>query len=177
MPTNPDPDLMRIFDFTAADLEANRAGRMSERQIERLSIRRIRGQWFAGIGCIGVIAFAIFINSIRLSSETNDMNFYWLLLGVSGFVVIFVYLGAVDRHTDLKTKRIMKHISALYISESRGKWGERYYHLGTEPINSSISKTLYKDIQNYLLAHGLQTQFCLYYAPESRELLSIEVVD
>jgi hypothetical protein len=36
MPTNPDPDLMRIFDFTAADLEANRAGKISSNQIQRL---------------------------------------------------------------------------------------------------------------------------------------------
>jgi hypothetical protein len=36
MPTNPDTELMRIFDFTVADLEANRAGRITQSQSERL---------------------------------------------------------------------------------------------------------------------------------------------
>ncbi len=36
MLTNPDPELMRIFNFTAADLEANRAGHITEQQSQHL---------------------------------------------------------------------------------------------------------------------------------------------
>ena len=44
MSTN--PDLMRIFDFTAADLEANCAGHITEHQVQHLSKQVIKKRRF-----------------------------------------------------------------------------------------------------------------------------------
>ena len=175
MPTDPDPDLMRIFNFTAADLEANRNGKLSEHQIEKLTSRRKQGQWLAGMGCVILIAFAVLVGVSSAAKEGNSRFFLVLIIGA--FPITFIYLGTMDRKTDLDKRNIKSNVTEIFIGQSRGKWGEMYYDISIYPLSYGISKAFYTDVQSYLRKLGAQTKFCVYYAPESRELLSIEVVE
>ena len=177
MPTNPDPDLMRIFDFTAADLEANRAGRMSERQIERLSNRKKQGQWLAGGGCIAVLVFALLILGNRLSSSMKDGTTTILtLLAVMALPVVYFTLGVMDRSADLTRDKPKVYSGQVWTSEQHGKFGSTYW-IWTAELNIQISSTAYMLFDNYLYIRGKDTFFQLYYAPNSNEVLSLEVVD
>jgi len=81
--SNLDPDMMRIFNFTPTDLEANRVGKLSERQIERLSNRQKHGQWLAGSGCIVAAIFVFLAFGSGLStSMKNGSTTIMIILGV-----------------------------------------------------------------------------------------------
>lgn len=179
MPINPDPDLMRIFNFTADDLEANRAGKLSERQIERLAERRNRDRRIAGIGCLVVIIIALWMIQMVLSPSApeNSGSTILIFLIIGGLIVGYIYLGAMDRQTDLNRRKVESDVNEINVWESRGKWGERDYDISIYPLSYRISKSFYMDVQAYLRQKGTKNRFRVYYAPESKELLSIEVVD
>ncbi|MBA3875179.1 MAG: hypothetical protein H0X30_39140 [Anaerolineae bacterium] len=178
MPINPDHDLMRIFHFNAADIETNRAGRLSDSQVERLSKRNKSAQRLASIGCAGLLIVAVLVIALDISDSTQEnllIAFGILLIG--GLPIVYIYLGVMDRQTDLRKDKIKSNVSELRVFESKGDGGQITYVLWAWPIHLNISESVYLDIRGYLTLHPQNTQFRLYYAPESNELLSIEVVD
>jgi hypothetical protein len=178
VPIKPDPDLMRIFHFNAADLETNRAGRLSDSQVERMSKRSKNGQCLAGVGCLLIIVIAIMVIALNAVDPIQDalgITLGVLILG--GLPVAFVYLGAMDRQTDLRKDRVKVNMSELRVFESKGDGGQTTYTLWAWPIQRNISESVYLDIRGYLALRPQNMQFRLYYAPESNELLFIEVVD
>ncbi|MBI1276922.1 MAG: hypothetical protein GC179_02210 [Anaerolineaceae bacterium] len=173
--TNPDPDLMQIFDFNAADLEANRAGRLSDGQVEKLSSRKKQGQWLAGIGCAAAAVFILPILVSGLSSSMKDGTTSILtLLVVMSLPVVYVTLGVMDRSADLTRNRPKVYLGKLHIREQYGKFGPSYW---ISEIDIQISSTAYALFDNYLYLRGNDTTFRLYYAPNSSEVLSLEVVN
>jgi hypothetical protein len=175
MLTNPDPDLMRIFDFTPADLEANRAGKLSERQIEKLSSRKKQGQWLAGMGCVAAAVFVLPILLSGISSSMNDgATSILTLLVVMSLPVVYVTLGVMDRNADLSRNRPQVYLGQLHIREQYGKFGPSYW---ISEVNIQISSTAYALFDNYAYIRGKDITFRLYYAPNSSEVLSLEVVN
>lgn len=96
MPTNPDSDLMRIFDFTAADLEANRAGKLTERQAKRLRHLINNEIRFLSIpvGALLVIAWFIVIKIISVVPPNYDkLPIIIVAMGVLPTFLSIYYLG------------------------------------------------------------------------------------
>lgn len=96
MPTNPDSDLMRIFDFTAADLEANCAGKLSERQVKRLHRMITNEIRFLSIpiGALLVIAWFIVIKIMSVVPSYYDkLPIIIVAMGVLPTFLSIYYLG------------------------------------------------------------------------------------
>lgn len=173
MPNNPNPDLMRIFDFTADDLEANRAGKMSERQIKRLSGKRATGQWLTGLGCATALVFVLPIIVSGLSHSMKDSTASLsVILFVVAIPVIYVYLGVMDRNADIRRNHVTMYLGSLLLSEFSGKFRSTYW-IFTSSFNMQISNSSY----DYLSCLRRNTRFRLYYLQNSAEVISIEVVE
>lgn len=173
----PDSELMQIFDFTEADLEANRAGQLSERQIKKLSELKQQGQWLARGGCIIVIVFVLLtFGSGLLTSMKDGFTSIIVIVGVVVLPIIFMSLGAMDRDADLRRNKPKIYVGKLRLSLQHGKFGP-IYRIFTSEVDIKIPALAYNLFDHYLYIKGKETVFRLYYAPNSNELLSIEVVE
>jgi hypothetical protein len=148
----PTSDLMRIFDFTVDDLEANRAGRMSEQQLERLESKRAHAQWIGGIGCLASVIFVIPFFASGLSySMKNGATSFFIILFIVALPVIYLYLGVMDREADIRSNRVTLYSGYLRLSEQHGKYGPTYW---ISLIDIPISASIYNQLRDYLGAHG-----------------------
>lgn len=88
-----DPALMREFDFTLDDLAANRSGRLSEVQLYRLRLRRMRSV-AAGLAVLLVMALAA---SLCIFGGARGSSIL-LVIGLCLTVVAAVVMSTFARH-------------------------------------------------------------------------------
>lgn len=174
---NPDPDLMRIFDFTAADLEANRAGRLSERQTKY--IKRESDVSGVLVGCmiqmgiigIGILAFAALANPIH-----REMI---LLVFPIGAGILILYLNNRDNQHSSERTLEAQHVGkvegslSLYkevVFNSRSPIGQ----MSVDGKKFQIDD-IYQEFQTFLRLKGRHIMFRVYFAPEINRILSMEI--
>lgn len=181
MPTNPDPDLMRIFDFTAADLEANRTGKMSDRQIKFL--REESDADHIAIGCAVRVGLLI----------TGLIAFYYLLqpqqiaLSMEAFpqiVIMTVVLAWIYWRYRSNQRANQVDLERCHAGNVEGvaTWhrrlrSKRYiYQLTVDGKVFSIQKQAYDAFETFMHLKNKYMVFRIYFAPETVRILSLEIV-
>ncbi len=86
--------LMQALDFTAADLDANRAGQLSEMQVYRLRVRRRRTEL---LGALLVLVSALLATAFIFTGNRNDSPVL-LLVGIGVTICAAMFTGTFLRH-------------------------------------------------------------------------------
>ncbi len=164
--------LMKVFNFTLGDLNANKAGTLSKRQIRLAEssqpnpIVQLVLMGHVGI-IIGILALIVFA-----SGATAEKL---LFLGVAGMVILSPFLYAMNRLNmtqnqslsadDLAENHVLSVCGAITLQPGIGVNG-----LAKVEIENMIFR-LPKDGMQVL--NG-EKAYCMYYAPHSKKILSIE---
>lgn len=181
MSTNPDPDLMRIFDFTPADLEANRASRISDRQAQRFQTLFAQQAAYANknriVAFILCVAFAAFIGvafgSNAASLMGNLILFLLIALGVIGFWGYLIQQQARHAAADLRSGVVAVVVGTLMrLSDRQG--GSVYVY--PSKIGLRISHSEDDQLKAYLKQVPQNTVFHVYYTSNTKRILSMEIV-
>jgi hypothetical protein len=168
MPTSA---LMNAFDFTAADLSANREGRVTDRQLGRL--RRMR------IGASILPAIFVFFSAALLQVTLRDYNSQpaarnaWLyILGASALVFVCITFAI------LRWWRISVDLNTGDVRATRGRvsLGDVTRNIGYYGVGSRLSV----NDKGFIIPFGARSAitdgkiYHVYYAPQSRVILSME---
>ncbi|GAB4513993.1 MAG: hypothetical protein OHK0046_15450 [Anaerolineae bacterium] len=89
----PDTTLMRELGFSPQDLEANRAGQLSEMQHYRLRLRRSRSMWTG----VAVLLLAVFIASLLIFIGGNGSPIL-TLIGIGVTICAAAMMGMFTRY-------------------------------------------------------------------------------
>lgn len=169
------PDLMRIFDFTVADLEANRAGHMSERQMMNLSyiVKRRRLELIL-LGIVFPILFLAVYFERFLQTLSQGIEVWEIALVF--WVIIWLIAGFVS------SKRFASDIKSgiVYSVQGTMKRWEGHGSSGTLEIANEwleIDGRQNTFLKGYLRQIAKGTQFRIYYAPKTEKILSMEKID
>ena len=82
MSSSPDPELMQLFDFSVTDLTANREGKITAYQIDRLR-DKLEDNWFE-LGCSPVEGFMCSSCFIRMTIESQECIRSTILILIGG---------------------------------------------------------------------------------------------
>lgn len=164
--------LMKVFNFTLGDLNANKAGTLSKRQIRLAEssqpnpIVQLVLMGHVGI-IIGILALIVFA-----SGATAEKL---LFLGVAGMVILSPFLYAMNRLNmtqnqslsadDLAENHVLSVCGAITLQPGIG-------------VNA-LAKVEIENMIFRLPKDGMQVlngekAYCMYYAPHSKKILSIE---
>ncbi|MBA3875180.1 MAG: hypothetical protein H0X30_39145 [Anaerolineae bacterium] len=171
MSTNPNPDLMRIFDFTAADLEANRAGRMSEREMQRLqniSAKQRSIELLAAVSLpVGMCVFLLFVHP---SYGICLFLLFPLPIALAMLFLIFI-----------KHKKLMSDIATQKVEYLEGEvkyWSGRAFY-GYMKINGrefEIDPATNLELSDFMEHQAKQLSLRLYFSPTSKKVVSAEIL-
>lgn len=163
--TDDDMRLREAFGFTADDLVANRAGRLTEQQKVILKDRRGSALISSLVICILVSIFLIFV------VEKRDVVTILAIFAFVAFVGgLFIWLELQSWSDDSNSDQI-EVICAPVRLEVREGWRYRPTSYGFTIGSETFSLT--KD-QLFALEHG--RDYCIYYTPRTKTILSMEKV-
>lgn len=181
MPTNPDSDLMRIFDFTAEDLEANRAGKLSERQAKYLKSEGDADRY--AVGCavrvgflvVTLIGVAVLLQPQKLNLDVSS------LLQIIGIVVVLAVLyrrfqtnqGAIQ--SDLERMRA-GYVAGIATWQHVVKQKAHIYKITVDGKAFRVERTTYNSFEKFMCLRSKYMVFRIYFAPEISKILSVEIV-
>ena len=178
MPTNPNLDLMRIFDFTAADLEANRAGHITEHQVQHLSETVKKKRSFLIFAAIALPAWPFLI--VGMSSICNisppitfpPVPLLLMLLSIPVLILFVIY------DHDQKLASDVKAGTAYYEQGTIKRWSTKDgVTIKIANLRLDIEQSQDGDLKTHLKKVPKGTQFRVYYVPVSKKTVSIEVVE
>lgn len=162
--------LMDTFDFDADDLLANRAGRLTERQLERLAAQRARAQrgWWLVYLLLLLLAFAVVAPALAVAGALmSGLGIVAALVGLALLVggANLLHLRWLAR--DTREGRVLAVMGrALTEIESGSTRPYLRLHKQRFPISMSQSKAI-RDGEVYTA----------YFAPRSGTLLALEPYD
>jgi hypothetical protein len=179
MTFTPDTELMRIFDFTAYDLDANRRGSLSERQIEGLKeLLAIEVRVYAIIGIIVLIMVWFFFREMMQPIEK-----YGAVQGIANATVILV-VGSVGVYLIILPLAVIqkrKAISARRVRHVDGKVEYKtvttkttHYFIRVSHKTFDIDFDTFLELQKHILP---DTVYRFYFAPWRRNVLAAEMID
>lgn len=178
-------ELMRIFDFTAADLEANREGKISDQQTQMLVSQTRRDRWHIIIASfiVPIVLIVILIVGVPQIEPENQSLGRIVSIGAALFILVFMALGVGDRESDIQGRKIdsvegVMQIGIDYWLEGRGGYPKigKYYTLHIALHGNRIRKSIYLQLEQYQREHESNQQFRAYYALHSRKILSVEII-
>ncbi len=172
---NPDPDLMRIFDFTPVDLESNRVGKLTERQIKKLSakVKKERLSNVIGVLVICIVMLIIIISNYSSQIELHKME-GWGLLALFFLVMVLLgnYVSGSSLTSDVRsgTVRSAQGTVKRWNDHGRGtlKIGGEWLDLDHEENNS---------LKIYLQKIPKGTKFRVNYVHKSNRVMSMEIIE
>jgi hypothetical protein len=174
-------DLMAIFNFTEDDLAANRAGRMSARQATRLqsdyknvAIRSVLVvSIFSCLGCVSLTA-ALIGKSLP---GIGDAGSALMMVAVIA-IVVFVTIAIQQTKTqfDLKQRAVTYVDGGLKLKLVPAK-AALYYKVEVASKTFDISREVFDTLYTYHKIDLEQRLYRVYYAPETKKLLSAEILD
>jgi hypothetical protein len=173
-------DLMAIFNFTEDDLEANRAGHMSARQVERLKSTSENTTAcgilvLLGLALMGVLAFFAGSSPNTLANSNPDITL--LIFAVAaGVVIIVLFLAKVRRQSDVDTGVVASTDGKVALRMIPMKIGFAYL-MAIDSKEFLISGYAYGLLMDNHKADLQSTAFRAYFAPRSKKVLSVEILD
>jgi hypothetical protein len=167
---------MRIFDFTEDDLEANRAGRISERQIIRLTKEN---ENTVGCSIVVILGFAIFgaiAFFAKLSPQTgrdSNPNTVLLIFGAGAIMVLLIaFLAYTKTQSDINNRIVTSIEGEIKLRMIPMKTGFMYLiQIGGKEF--VISDYAYSVLNSDYQSDLEYMPFRLYFASDSRKILSV----
>jgi hypothetical protein len=158
--------------FSADDLAANRAGKLSEMQIYQLKLRRIR---VIAIG-IGVLLAAAFAATLMIFLGTRDEgSFILVIIGIGLTICNAVLIGTFVRYW----LRLSADISGGVVMQSSGELERVIKPVTRQVVNYMIrvgEAEMFVSREAFELFQHRQ-QYTIYRAPYTGTLLSAEKLD
>lgn len=162
------PDLMRVFDFSADDLAANREGHLSEMQQYTLKVR-LRRSVALGIGVLLGLAFAATLCLFLGNRQASP------ILTITGIGITFcsaVVMGNFARgwmrlNSDIKNNKAQRHHGKLERVIKPVTRRVAVYLIRVDGAEFNVGKDAFK-----LFTHD--AVYTLYRAPYSGQLMSVE---
>ena len=179
MPTNPDPDLMRIFDFTVADLEANRAGHVTNSQLQRLSNRVNKNRRFLIFTAISIPICIVLSVALALVSDhsikVEVITRVPLRVGIPLTLFLWVLFLVVIFFERRNLKLDVKAGIVAYTQGTLKRWSTRgggSIKIGGVMLDIESAENL--DLKAYLKKVPKDTQFRVYFVPNSKMVVAME---
>lgn len=168
-------DLMRVFDCTEDDLEANRAGHLTERQAKRLTATMNKGLLLTAIPMFGLLIICWFIafNLITVAPSRYNKILILALFGLlpTLFWICYFAYEKYRLQSDVKIGKTETIEGNVRSWETRSftyvKVAEKYLNLGAF-VNS--------DLEIYLRDKPKQIQFRVYFVPKSKRVVAMELI-
>lgn len=161
--------LMPVFDFDASDLEANRAGNITERQIEnlkRLRWKRIKFWGLWTVGCLLLLAY-------YWPGESPDKFVFLLIL----FIVVMVQIGLLNEvrqvQADLKAGIASGETGHPILAKHESYRGNSYQLIMLH-VTFDVSKQQYEDAKPFFSELSRKAEMKVYYSAQAKVLLSME---
>lgn len=164
--------LMKVFNFTLGDLNANKAGTLSKRQIQIAETSQpnpivqlvLMGHVGIIIGILALIVFASGATAEKL-----------LFLGVAGMVILSPFLYAMNRLNmtqnqglsvdDIAENHVLSVCGSITLHQAVG-------------VNASakveIESMIFKLPKDGMQVLNGEKAYCMYYAPHTKRIVSIE---
>lgn len=180
-----DPRLMQGFNFDEQDLMANRAGRITQRQMGWLKHERAQVKkqtWGCLGGLLAVSAFYILIgliNNGRIPTPSprigGDVGVNWF---VAALVIVTVGIALLLYISDRRTSRDWT-LGRAEVLEGRVEVSvvaanKDIYSVKINGKTFNISKSGYDALTALHEAEGAEAVYRVYYAPGSWKILSME---
>ncbi len=172
-----DVELMRIFNFTAADLEANRVGHITEQQSSRLH-KLINNEILFNsifIGALLIIAWFIVIKIMSVVPPNYDkLIMIIMVMGVIPTLLSVSYLAykKIQIITDIKNEHVDV---AQGIAKS---WTvKNYSYVAVSDKKLDLGLNLNRQLEVYLWTLPKETQFRVYYVSKSKKVVVMEIIN
>jgi hypothetical protein len=178
----PNRKLKSVYGFNEPDLEANRNGQLTARQVQQL--RAIHGQNQVGAAVLFVLSLGCLLLSCYqllrffVNPAVGNFPLWFILAGLSLFGVIIVPIRSRRNNNtlnqDLDEGRI-QYTAGVGFREKRvvrTRYGNQtYFYVRVGDFNMGMVN---EDIYDaYLNAHCYR----VYYLPRSRHIVSVEMID
>jgi len=178
MLTNPDPELMRIFDFTAADLEANRAGQITKHQIDN-QYKLLKGH--NTIFLVGAIAIPVgFLLMLTLTGAFNSSSLitnrtdYWMV-AVLSTTALLIFIMVKNNKNMASDVHIGVACCESGVIRRRTGRGEGYLKIAKRNLTLYDSQDF--GLKEYLEKIPQETLFHVYYIPKSKRVIAMEIIE
>jgi hypothetical protein len=153
------PELMRVINFTDADLKANRAGQMTGRQIINLKNKG----WETGLAGVTFTIIVLFLMYLRpLYPDAGCVMGLCLTLVIVNAVCISAFVHQAQDIHDLKVEKVSGTVSKNILTSRT----TTTYQLKIQKSYFNVDKPLY-DIFT-------EADYTLYFLPNTRTILSAE---
>ena len=174
------PELMRIFDFTADDLEANRAGRLSERQAK--TIKNESNADRLAVGCainvgllvVGLVGFFYLLHPQQLASENSLPPI--IAIGIA-LLVLYLRYRSGQRYAQLDIEQ--RHAGKVVGTATWHmviKQKIYIYQITVDGKVFRVEKRTYQAFETFMNLKNKFAIFRIYFAPETARILSIEII-
>jgi hypothetical protein len=173
MNPTPDPILAEALDFTANDLQLNRAGQMSDRQAEKVrSAGRNMSCALVFVALLILVPLTAMVISVLEAINQQD-NLAIVFIGI-GVLVVSVFavsvlktLGSSWRNAaqDTEQRQVVMVQGTVQCYTAGNK--STSYHLKIGELDLTVPRTAYIGFKHL-------EQYRLYYAPLSKKLLAAE---
>jgi hypothetical protein len=180
----PDPDLMVLFDFTREDLEANRSGIISDRQIRQMQADRVVSD--VDFGCmlailaVGLMAATTCGIAADVPEIIASVDYFLPAAGIMAVIVGILAAWATWQGSLTRSSRGGHSAGTVEgpLRLSRDIQRSREIHFITVAESRfKISWDVYRGLHTYLQDVGDDARFRLYYTPTTRRVLALEPVD
>lgn len=168
------PTLMSVLDFKLSDLNANRNGALSKRQLHiaesgqpNLLIQMVlMGHVVAIIGILIVIVFVSGVTAERL-----------LFLGVASMVIVSPFLYAMDRISAMKKSSLSpEDVASGEVLSVCGLVECHPAPIPTQPARIRIDDKSFKVPNALLDLINSEKPYCAYYTTHTKRIISLEVL-
>ncbi len=173
---------MRIFNFTADDLEANRAGRVTDTQLQRISNRVKKNRRFLIFTAIAIPIYIVLTIALVAASdrsiEVEVITRVPITVGVP--LTLFLWVSfLVVIHNEGKNLALDVQLGTVnYTQGTIKRWSTRgggSIKITTITLDIESSENL--NLREYLKKIPKATQFRVYYIAKSKKVVAAEIID
>jgi hypothetical protein len=161
--------LMQAIGFDEADLEANRAGQLTYRQLNRLKSASVLATLGWGISALVAAVGLMILLLMTQSIEKFPADVTFLLVasggGVIGGLILYFGLKAKRLSTDLREKRLTAVEGRIDLSLTGGQYTS--YTIRVADLHFPAKKEAFLAFKN-------GDPYRIYYAPHTKRILSVE---
>jgi uncharacterized membrane protein YcjF (UPF0283 family) len=177
-------DLMQIFDFTEDDLEANRAGRISARQVDRLR-RRSKITFTCGmlltmaITCLGIVTVAAAYSGNPVPG-LGSADAPGIILVVFVILIGVTFVRAMTRWNTTRAdirKRVSTSAEGIAQAKRISSWIATSYVIEVNSRRFAVSVFAYEALKKRHAGDLERLTSRVYFAPHSKRILALEILE
>lgn len=163
---------MKQFKFTQEDLNANRDGYMSERQ--KLHWRQRRRLTTLAFRLGQILVVILLAGLVQLTVQKNGITWLAFIVGLMGLAVLWttgdLLNPAMDYHDDLRKG----HVYTICGIVERLTLKKAYRSRPSEVYKIRLENVEFRVNPDQWAVFTSRREYCVYYMPESKIVLSVE---